>query len=289
MADYWLRYRTWILSAACCLALLCSGCAPLLLTEPKTVSGKSPLKPAMATADAVTLEILFARFPLGQTDMNDALWAQVDEQHLSSDLRRRMAANGLRAGLISSHIPEPIANLIHYTSEPLPEEPNKNIPLDKEPAVRRRLVQVRNGGKSEILATGQIPELPVLIREGDSLGGQTFRDAQGLFMLQSQTLPDGGLRLNLTPEVRHGDSRQQWNGTDGVFRLEMSRDKEIYEQLQTSAVLTPGQMLVVTCLPDRPGSLGYRFFTDETTGKREQKVLLIRVAQLPPEALYLED
>lgn len=271
------------------MALFGSGCAPLLLTKPKTTAGRSPLKPATATADAVTIEVLFARFPLGQADMNGTLWNDIDEQHLDTDLRRRLAANGIRAGLIGTNIPAPIARLIHYTGERLPEEANEKIPLDKEPIVRRRLIQVRDGGQSEILTTGQLPELPLLVRAGDSLGGKTFRDAQGLFMLRSHTLAEGGLRLDLTPEIRHGNARQSWNGADGVFRLEMARDKEVYESLRTTAVLTPGQMLVVSCLPDRPGSLGYRFFTDETIGSLQQKVLLIRVAQLPPDALYLEE
>lgn len=289
LAGCWLPvWKQW-LCACCCWALLGSGCAPLLLTQPKTETGKSPLKSASATADAVTLEVLFARFPLGQADMNGTLWNDIDEQHLDIDLRRRLAANGIRAGLIGTNIPEPIARLIHYTAEALPDEPNEKVPLDKEPIVRRRLIQVRDGGQSEILATGQLPELPLLVKEGDALGGKTFRDAQGLFMLYSHTLAAGGLQLDLTPEIRHGDTRQQWNGADGVFKLEMARDKQVYESLRTSAVLTPGQMLVVSCLPDRPGSLGYQFFTDETTGSRQQKVLLIRVAQLPPEALYIEE
>ena len=69
----------------------------------------------------------------------------------------------------------------------------------------------------------------------------------------------------------------------------MARDKQTYTNLRATAVLTPGQMLVMSCLPDRPGSLGYRYFTDEALGSLQQKVLLIRVAQVPPEALYLAE
>jgi len=258
-------------------------------TKAKTVPGRSPLQQATATADAVTLEVLFARFPMGQADMNGTLWNDIDEQHLDTDLRRRLAANGIRAGLIGTNIPEPIARLLNYTGERVPEEQIEQVSLDKEPIIRRRLIQVRDGGQSEILTTGQLKELPLLVREGNSLGGKTFRDAQGMFILHSHKLADGGMQLDLTPEIRHGNSRQTWNGNDGIFRLEMSREKEAYNNLRTTAVLTPGQMLVISCLPDRPGSLGYRFFTDETTGSLQQKVLLVRVAQLPPDALYLEE
>jgi hypothetical protein len=278
-----------LLCASLCLALVGSGCAPLLLKKPHATTGHSPLKPATATIDAVTIEVLFARFPLGQADMNGTLWNDIDEQHLDTDLRRRLSANGIRAGLIGTNIPAPIARLIHYTGEPLAEKPNEGVPLDNEPILRRRLIQIRDGGQSEILTTGQLAELPLLVREGGSLGGKTFRNAQGLFVLHSHTLPEGGLQLDLTPEIQHGSAKQSWNGNDGIFRLEMARDKEVYESLRTTAVLTPGQMLVVSCLPDRPGSLGYRFFTDDSTGSLQQKVLLIRAVQLPPDALYLEE
>ena len=45
-------------------------------------------------------------------------------------------------------------------------------------------------------------------------------------------------------------------------------------------------MLVLTCLPDRPGSLGHRFFTHECAGQAEQKLLVIRLSQTQHDGLF---
>jgi hypothetical protein len=38
-------------------------------------------------------------------------------------------------------------------------------------------------------------------------------------------------------------------------------------------------MIVVSCLPERPGSLGHRFLTEVRSGQKEQKLLVIRLSQ----------
>ena len=45
-------------------------------------------------------------------------------------------------------------------------------------------------------------------------------------------------------------------------------------------------MLVLTALPDRPGSVGNYFFTDDSSGQPEQKLLLIRLAQTQHDGLF---
>jgi len=47
--------------------------------------------------------------------------------------------------------------------------------------------------------------------------------------------------------------------------------------LKLSTVLTTGQFLAVTCVTERPGSLGHRFFTEEKGDAAMQKMLLIRL------------
>ena len=38
-------------------------------------------------------------------------------------------------------------------------------------------------------------------------------------------------------------------------------------------------MLVLSCLPDRPGSLGHYFFTEGEDNRLKQKVLVLRLCQ----------
>ena len=46
----------------------------------------------------------------------------------------------------------------------------------------------------------------------------------------------------------------------------------------SSGTLPPGAMLLISSLPNRPGSLGHHFFTTNKD-HREQKLLVIRLAQ----------
>ena len=273
-----------------CLAPALGGCARLV-AQPATV-GQSPLKAATASPNSMTLEIVFARFPLGQADLNAPLWDSIDEQHLPAELRSRLAVNGFRAGLVSTHLPQPLAKLLNYTDKaPTEDEQHKvDLPgLQAEPVVRQRRLQLRTSGRGEILASGTLKELPSLLCENGQVCGRTYREAQALFAVQGEFESEGRVRLALTPEIQHGESRQQWNGRDGVFRMEMARPKEIFEALRIEAALTPGQMLVIGCLPERPGSLGSHFFTETTAQGPEQKILLIRLAQMPPAELYLDE
>ena len=43
--------------------------------------------------------------------------------------------------------------------------------------------------------------------------------------------------------------------------------------------LALGQMLVITCMDDRPGTLGHHYFSETSTDRVLQKLMLIRLSQ----------
>ena len=102
----------------------------------------------------------------------------------------------------------------------------------------------------------------------------------------------------MTMAIEAGVS-QGWHryvGDQGVLRLETSRPKKTYDDMTMTADLAPGEMLILSSLSNRPGSLGHQFFTDENNGKLEQKLLIVRLSQTqhdglfsPPEPLKLEE
>ena len=135
----------------------------------------------------------------------------------------------------------------------------------------------------------------MLVYAAGQLSGQTYDDAQGVFAAKSFPQPDGRVRLELVPELHHDQPRQRWVGSQGMLRLETGRAKQVYDDMTLTADLSPGAMLVLSSLPNRPGSLGHHFFT-QSDGRLEQKLLLIRLAQTqhdglfaPPEPLKLEE
>ena len=75
-------------------------------------------------------------------------------------------------------------------------------------------------------------------------------------------------------------------GSQGIIRLETGRAKKVFENLAISATLSSGEMLLVSSQPQRPGSVGHYFFTEQTSGALEQKLLIIRLAQTQHDDLF---
>ncbi len=267
------------------ILLLASGCTTLVH------QGKSPLLPAQMSPDSVALDLFFVRFPFGDSEVNEKLWDEIDEQQFAPELRRLLARNGFRAGLISGQMPMALSKLLELSDKPPPStemEGAKVDELDTQPRVMRQHLQLRAGLRSEIIASGiypELPVLPVLMSESRQISGQTYYDAQGLFALKSYPQPDGTVRLQLVPELHHDQPRQRWVGGQGMMRLETSRPKRAFDDLTLSANLAPGSMLVISSLRDRPGSLGHYFFTEDD-GKLQQKLLIVRLTQTQPDALF---
>jgi hypothetical protein len=259
---------------------------------------KSPLAPAQMSSDSVPLDMFFVRFPFGDPTVNEKLWEQIDEQQLSPGLRERLTRNGFRAGLLSGSIPIELSKLMELSDKPAPGDEITNAKVEEmeaKPRVMRRHLQLRAGKETVILASEVYPQLPVLMCESGQLCGQTYDQAQGVFVLKSHPQPDGRVRLELLPELQYGQQRQRWVGNQGVLRLDTSRPKRTFDDMAITADLAPGAMLVLSSLPSRPGSLGHNFFT-ENDGKLEQKLLIVRLSQTqhdglfnPPEPLKLEE
>ena len=70
------------------------------------------------------------------------------------------------------------------------------------------------------------------------------------------------------------------------MRLEPGKRREVFDDLRIRVALAPGEMLLMTTLPERPGSLGHYFFTQPTSERTSQKLLVIRVAHGGGDALF---
>ncbi len=264
---------------------------------PALHKGKSPLAPARMSSDSIVLEMFFVRFPFGDPTVNDKLWEEIDEQHFAPDLRERLARNGFRVGLIEGHIPVELSELLELSDQPPTNDEGDGAKVEEfsdQPRVVHRRLQIRPGRRGEIIASGVYDQLPVLLCDSGRLSGQTYNRAQGIFEVKTYPRPDGRVRLELVPELHHDQSRQRWVGDRGMIRLEASRPKQVYDEMTMSAKLTPGAMLVLGSLSNRPGSLGHHFFTEDD-GRLEQKLLIVRLSQTqqdglfnPPEPLELD-
>ena len=252
-------------------------------------SGKFELPPLKGPTDSVALEIRFVEFPFGQPELNAPLWAEIDEQQLPPDLRKQLDANGFRAGVASAQLPAALERMLTPPNEAKDNEPPADpnlVDVRKRPAVRGSLRLIKQGEPFDLIAAGEkerLPQLTVLVRNDlGEVQGETFTNVKGQFESKAFADPDGRVRLELVPRVEHGEPRQQFAQTrDGVYEYQYTPSRETYQQLAISAKLQPGQTLVLGALPDRPGSLGYHYFTEEISGRLTQKLILIRLTNGP--------
>lgn len=271
------------------LALLTTvGCQALFAPRPK---GKSPLAPARMSDDCCVLDVFFVNVPLGDVRANDELWHELDEQRFNAELRRRLAANGFRIGQTGGQIPAVLSQLMELNDKPAPTDEvlgDNPTAVAENPRVTRRHIQTRPGERSDINTSGIYEQLPVLFsNDAGGIGGETYQQAQAVLAVKTYPQPDGQVRLEITPEVQHGQPKNHFvlDTTGGGGHIDISRAKRVFTELATNATLPPGSMIVMTSLPDRAGSLGQYFFT-EKDGKPMQKLLIIRLSGTPNADLF---
>ena len=274
-----------LLFARLAIALLCGlaglGCS----FAPPAAGGKSPLSPFKPGIETAALEVVFIRHDLELPALNEDLWSQVDESSLAPEVRQALAQNGFRAGVIAGALPlsleeamsadQPAQSQASGGTESTPQVAQ----LGAESFVRRRTIHTLPGQRSELLASGIYTQLPLLVRgDGGVVQGNNYANAQCVIAAKTVPLGDHRIRLQLVPEVQHGDPRSEIRGDDGVFRFDSARPKVAFEKMSIEVVLSPGQSILLGTRTDLPGSVGHYFFTESQAGQLEQKLMLIRFA-----------
>ena len=280
--------RTALFNCALVTTLLAGGCR--LFHDEPTVQGRSPLRPLPTSPESVTLEIVWARFPVDDPQVNDAVWSEIDETQFAPAVRRELANNGFRAGVIAGTPPDAIVRALDYDAyrerDPAETEAGfvQTMDLLDEPKVRRRLLQLRRGRRAEIQASQVIDSMPLLVSRGRELGGRTYHGAQAIYALKVNPRPDQTVDLELTPELHHGQPRVRWTGGEdglGPLRMAPMRDREVFDAMRLNVRLAPGEMLLLMRLPVAGSRLGHYFHTADSADGPQQKLVLVRLAQVP--------
>jgi hypothetical protein len=276
--------------AAALIAVGCCGCrvglhADAIADAPATALSERPRPPPRT----IPLELIFVRFEEHDPLFRDDLWDLVDEQVLDAALRRRLRGNGLRAGIVSAHLPPHLAERFL----PAASAAGESLPsaLPDNPALVRHVLRLLPGRSSDVMAATGIGELVVLEHDDESIRGRTYGDASSLFGLRAWPAADGRVRLHLAPTIKHGPVERSWVGEEGMFRLEAGQRRDTFEGLSFEVAVPPGSMLVVGCAGDPASSVGDAFFRDRAGSRAGQRLLAIRPdpQARPPDPLFAAD
>ena len=265
-------------------AMIVLGCAPF---QPKT--DRSPLSAAQMAPNSVTLDVFFVRCPYGDVVANEQLWQEIDEQQIPREVRRRLTANGFRAGVISGQMPITLSQLLELKGNTTPmgsAQTTELAEVGSEEGPMWSHKQLRPHKRIELITSEIYPELPVLVPGPDGVAGETYEKAQGVVAVRAIPEKDGRVQLEVVPELHHGDVQRNISSSQGAWRIDMARPRIAFDDMALSTQLAPGHMIVLSCLPDRPGSLGHHFLTTDSSGSLEQKLLVLRLSQTQHDELF---
>ncbi len=259
-----------------------SGCGVVLTTA--TVSTpQSILKGVRSGPNCVTLEIFQVRVPADDKQLAKELWQGADEQRLELALRNRLVSNGIRAGVIGGALPDALARSLNLQSEITEESPDRVITdQSATPKVTRRVLQIKRNEPVTIQASEVQGAVNVLLNTESGLQGKSYQEVQGVYSLRAEAVPGQRVEVQLIPELQFGEMRNRYGGSDqGIFVVTPSRERKVFDEMKMRVGLAPGEMLLVTNISDAPGSLGNVFHAERRAEVAEQKLVLIRVLQIP--------
>lgn len=274
---------------ACALA----GCRFAFIADPGWGVQSSALEDSDRTAAAarkpapktLPLEVIFARIDDHDSGWHDELWKLADEQAFDHALRRRLAANGLRVGLLTGMVPPDLAAHLEPTAQTSEPDAHGAVPGER-PAIMRRLLSLLPGRDTEVIAAGGLDELILLVHDGSEVRGETYRDATTYFALKAWPAADGRLRVELVPMVKHGPVERSWVGEEGAFRLETGQKRQPLEHLAVTTALPQGSTLLVGPTGDAASMAGAAFFQDMASPRRTRRLLAIRPTGRPADPLF---
>ncbi len=218
-------------------------------TAAVATTARDDTKPARRT---IQLELVFVRHDPHDEEIRGGLWAFADEQFLTPGIRDRLAANGLRVGIIGGHLPPDLARRM----TPAAMTPGAGEELATDAAVTRRQLQLLPERRGEIVTGSGIRELVLLERADDGVSGATYRDASTILSMEVTPGANGSVRITVVPEVKHGPLEKSWVGEDGMFRLEAGQRQHRLEHLGFTATLPRDSMLIIGCAGDDSASVG---------------------------------
>ncbi|MCA9118782.1 MAG: hypothetical protein H6822_04895 [Planctomycetaceae bacterium] len=233
--------------------------------------------------NSVVIEAAFVRVPPKRPI--EELWKETDELHFDSDTRRNLIANGIRSGVVGTQLPNDLRDLMDSSQTAQPLADGGLLSTNSVAALYRKL-QNRPGERSDLIVVPEIADRKVvLFSEEGRVRAETFDEGQALFAVRSYPLGDGTVRVELVPEIKHGDVQQQWVPGNGTLRYDVGRQTSAFDQLRVSAVLSPGQTLLVTGTDETKG-LGGLLFVRGSGDDSERLILLLRLAQTQYDDLF---
>jgi hypothetical protein len=275
----------------CALAAALMGLPGCVSNDRPRHDGQSLLKKPRLAPDSVVLEVFSVHFRRDDQELYRSIWQEVDEQAIAADVRRRLGENGFRAGVVTGHLPQAVQHILELSSQPTPEPdadaPQMNVvTFDGRPTVRIQQMRLPARRRGEIAASGTYPSGAPLVYDDGQLHGESYDLCQGMMAVKALPDNDGRVRLEVVPELHHGEAQRRFTTAEGVLNLETGRPRKVFAKLTQEVTLASGDLYVLGSSQAKPGSLGDYFFTAEPGNAAHAKLVFVRLAHSQNDGLF---
>lgn len=230
-------------------------------------SGAEPSGPEVVQMVAALVE-----GPAGDSFFNKDFWAQADDQILPLEQKALLQENGLRVAQVGGLTPPGLQNLL----------------ASERSCANPRLIKTRAGGSTRLTTGPALAACRFQVSQDDRKVTVDLERAECALMITSSLVRDGRVRLQFTPEVRHGKAALVPQPAERAnWMLQQQQPTETYPALSWEVTLGSNEYVVVGGRFDRPGTLGHQFFIRLDEAAPRQRMLVIRIAR--PAASLLPD
>ncbi|MFI4874287.1 MAG: hypothetical protein ACIALR_03085 [Blastopirellula sp. JB062] len=263
--------------------LFASSAAGCALWQNEPTAEPSTLPKSDIADDTVVLETTKVRIPNTHQEAIAKMWLEVDEQFMPTANRQKLYDNGIRIGLINYHLPQTVRELLKSDAGKagLNGQASFLVKDGEVPIAEQR--RFRKGKRGELVATDVMSELTCFVKQGESVTGETYYQAQCRFAILTYPQGDGRVLVELTPEIQHGQPQRDFSSRgDGVFEIAHRPRSEALDDLRMKAIMSPGETLILGATDELKGA-GKAFFS-RSDGRRQ--VLLIRLTASQTDNLF---
>ncbi len=292
--------RAILLIMTLAMSVLLMGCESWFARETQeTVSWHRPIAGAFQRLrmlpDSVMLEIAVVKIDREEIESFDKLWHQIDTSPLSLNDRRVLDQNGIRAGVVSSHVPA----MLHKLMAPIPIDESsldswQQQLFDKgllKPEPRILLhdgIQNRRGESHPVPVSDYLTHASWIVEVGDRRTAGASDNVRAVIEVKTFPKGDGTVRLVCTPSLHIGQPRTQIGIQQQGFAYETAQEKKLLKELKFEACLRSGESLMIAPTSDL-SDLGGLFFGGGVAEQGEDgtyRVLMLRLLQTQMDDLF---
>jgi len=286
-----LAMRSALMSLAL-LLLLSVGCARWLPVVPSEFSSSDADTARLANgstkgiaknelaSDTVGIETILLRLSALESRELPELWAGADEQVFSPAMRMEFDRNGLRVGKFRGVLPAIAQRWITENAERIATDPMEQAGVVADVSSFTQLWRCRASQSKELTIRNLPQDSVTLFYNEDGVKGGRYHAPHFMMMLQAFPVGDGSARVQLVPQLEHGQARRVVVAKESAIRTDERRDTIHWKGLGLDVQLQLGDCLVLGAASE-PHGLGEHYFRTRTRNSEVQDViLLVRVSEL---------